>query len=228
MHYQDTIGHRLLHTSIMKIFTTLMKSKNSYIFTQCITYISITHWQHHIVSISRWKQSKVFRDYCVSQGNWACEIVRPVPMYHTLYSHLLDAYCDTATPVNARSFDENNHTVTFIDCNHFLKMKPLNVHVDKQSTAYILTHLPQVLYICVNELGQHWLRWSYAACSAPSHYMNAALLSIGPLGTKFREILIKTQNFSFMKMQLKMSPAKLVAILYRGRSVNITYRALNM
>ena len=29
---------------------------------------------------------------------------------------------------------------------------------------------------------------------------NAGLLSIGPLGTNFSEILIKIQNFSFMKM----------------------------
>ena len=30
----------------------------------------------------------------------------------------------------------------------------------------------------------------------------AGLLSFGPLETKFREILIKIQNFSFMKMHL--------------------------
>ena len=33
------------------------------------------------------------------------------------------------------------------------------------------------------------------------------LLSIGPSGTKFREILIKIQNFSFPKMHLKISSA---------------------
>ena len=37
---------------------------------------------------------------------------------------------------------------------------------------------------------------------------NADLLSIGPLGTNFSEIWPKIQNFSFIKMYLKMSSAK--------------------
>ena len=36
----------------------------------------------------------------------------------------------------------------------------------------------------------------------------AGLLSIGPLGTNFSEIWIEIQNFSFMKMQLKMPSGK--------------------
>ena len=39
-------------------------------------------------------------------------------------------------------------------------------------------------------------------------WTNAGLLLIGPLGTNFSEILIKIQNFSFMKMHLKISSAK--------------------
>ena len=37
---------------------------------------------------------------------------------------------------------------------------------------------------------------------------NAGLLSIGPLGTDFNEILITIQNFSFTKMHLKVSSEK--------------------
>ena len=37
---------------------------------------------------------------------------------------------------------------------------------------------------------------------------NAGLLSIGPYGTNFRGILIKKQNFSFIKMHFKMSAVK--------------------
>ena len=37
---------------------------------------------------------------------------------------------------------------------------------------------------------------------------NAGILSIGPLGTNFSEILIKIQTFSFMKMDLNVSSAK--------------------
>ena len=34
-----------------------------------------------------------------------------------------------------------------------------------------LTHLPIVLHICDNELGQHWFRWWLVACLAPSNYL---------------------------------------------------------
>ena len=37
---------------------------------------------------------------------------------------------------------------------------------------------------------------------------SAWLLSIGPLGTNFSEILTKIQSFSFTKMHLKISSAK--------------------
>ena len=45
---------------------------------------------------------------------------------------------------------------------------------------------------------------------------NAGLLSIEPLGTKFGEILIEIHTFSFTKMRLKMSLAKLAAIFSEG------------
>ena len=45
---------------------------------------------------------------------------------------------------------------------------------------------------------------------------NADLLLIGPLGTNFSEILIRIQNFSFMKMLLKISSAKRQPFCPRG------------
>ena len=39
-------------------------------------------------------------------------------------------------------------------------------------------------------------------------WTNAGLLSIGPLGTNFSEILIKIQNFPITKMHLEISSAK--------------------
>ena len=39
-------------------------------------------------------------------------------------------------------------------------------------------------------------------------WTNAGILSIGPLGTNFSEILIGIQTFSFKEMRLKMSSAK--------------------
>ena len=67
----------------------------------------------------------------------------------------------------------------------------------------LLTHLALVQHICVSEKGQHLCRkWLGAII-----WTNADLLSTGPLGTNINEIQIKTQNFPFMKMHLKM-PAK--------------------
>ena len=52
------------------------------------------------------------------------------------------------------------------------------------------------------------------------NWTNAGLLSIGPIGTNFSWIRIEIQNFSFRQMHLKMTSAKLAAILSRGRWVN--------
>ena len=56
--------------------------------------------------------------------------------------------------------------------------------------------------------------------SAPSHYLTrAGLLLIGPLGTNFSKTWIKIRSFSFTKMHLKLSSAKMAAMLSRGRWV---------
>ena len=47
----------------------------------------------------------------------------------------------------------------------------------------------------------------------------AGLLSIGTLGIYFNAIWIRIQLFSFKKMQLKMSSAKMAAVLHKGRRV---------
>ena len=56
---------------------------------------------------------------------------------------------------------------------------------------------------------RQWKVWAFVQiiCQAII-YTNAGLLSIGPLGTNFSEILIKAHNFSFIKMHLKLSSAK--------------------
>ena len=50
-------------------------------------------------------------------------------------------------------------------------------------------------------------------------WTNAGMLLIGPLGTKFSEILIKIHTFSSKKTHLKMSSAKVAAILSRPQCV---------
>ena len=52
-------------------------------------------------------------------------------------------------------------------------------------------------------------------------WTNAGLLSIGLLGTNVSKILIEILSFSFKKMHLKMSSAKMAAILSMGRWVNV-------
>ena len=51
-------------------------------------------------------------------------------------------------------------------------------------------------------------------------WTNAGLLSIGPLGTNFSEILIKIQNFSFTKIHLKISSAKWRPFCPGGDQIN--------
>ena len=62
------------------------------------------------------------------------------------------------------------------------------------NVLYKLTHYGLVMLYGVGNFGQH--------------QFNSDLVSIGTLGTNFSEIGIKIQNFSFMKMHLKMSSAK--------------------
>ena len=52
-------------------------------------------------------------------------------------------------------------------------------------------------------------------------WTNAAILLIGPLGTNFSEILTAIHTFSFKKMHLKISSAKMTAILSRPQCVNL-------
>ena len=51
-------------------------------------------------------------------------------------------------------------------------------------------------------------------------WTSAGLLSIGPLGTNFSQILIKTQNFSFGEMHLEVPSAKWRPVCPGGRWVN--------
>ena len=72
-----------------------------------------------------------------------------------------------------------------------------------------LTHWGRMTHICVGKLTtigsdnglSPWRRQAFI-------WTNGGILWIGSLGTKFNEILIKIQIFSFIKMHLKMSSAQ--------------------
>ena len=72
-----------------------------------------------------------------------------------------------------------------------------------------LTHWGRVTQICVGRLT---IIGSYNGLSPGRRqaiiWTNAEILFIGPLGTKFSEILIEIHTFSFKKIHLKMSSAK--------------------
>ena len=72
-----------------------------------------------------------------------------------------------------------------------------------------LTHWGRVTHICV---GKPTIIGSDNGLSPDRRqaiiWTNAGILLIGPLGTNFNEILIKSHTFSFKKIHLKMSSGK--------------------
>ena len=78
----------------------------------------------------------------------------------------------------------------------------------KLQTSY-LTYSGQVMHISVNKLT---IIGSDNGLSPGQHqaiiWTNAGILSIGPLGANFSEILIEIQTFSLKKIRLKMLSAK--------------------
>ena len=73
----------------------------------------------------------------------------------------------------------------------------------------LLTHWGRVTHICVSK---QIIIGSDNGLSPGRRqaiiWTNAGILFIGPLGTKFNEILLEIQTFSFKKMYLKMSSGK--------------------
>ena len=84
------------------------------------------------------------------------------------------------------------------------------IHYLMTEFGFRITHWGRMTHICVGKLttidSDNGL--SPGRCQAII-WINAGILLIGPLGTNFNEILIGIQTFSFKKMHLKMSSAKL-------------------
>ena len=103
------------------------------------------------------------------------------------------------------------------DTNNFFMQFTVGTVVSFLTYREVLTHLPLIPHICVSKLGRHFSGngllpvWLQAIS-----WIRTGLLLIGLLGTNFSEILIRILSFSFKKMHLKMSSAKVAAILSRG------------
>ena len=77
------------------------------------------------------------------------------------------------------------------------------------SILRISTHWGRVTYICVSKLTFIGSNNGLSPDRRQAIILtNAGLLLIGPLGTKFNEILIEILTFSFKRMRLKVSSAK--------------------
>ena len=83
-----------------------------------------------------------------------------------------------------------------------------------------LTHLPLLPHIYVSEIGQHWFRQWLGAFSVPIHYMNQWWLVVNwTPGNKFRCNSNRNSIICIQKLHLKLSSAKMVAILSWGRGL---------
>ena len=96
-------------------------------------------------------------------------------------------------------------------------------------TALSLTHWGWVTHICITKLtiigSDNGL--SPGRCQAIT-WISAGILSIGPTGTNFDEILIKIHTFSFKKILLKMFVWKIVAILSQPQCAKFIQHCYNI
>ena len=101
------------------------------------------------------------------------------------------------------------------------------IHVDKiwsqvkwGKYASYLTHWGRMMDICISNVT---IIGSDNGLSPARHqaiiWTNAGILLIGPLGTKFSEILIEILSFSFKQIHLKVSSAKWLNVLSRPQCV---------
>ena len=100
-------------------------------------------------------------------------------------------------------------TIKYNFCAYIYVSILLLISNGNQSQQVGLTHWGRVTHICVSKLtiiaSDNGLSPGRRQATI---FNNAGILSIGPLGTKFSEILIEILTFSFTKMSLKVSSAK--------------------
>ena len=140
----------------------------------------------------------------VSSGTMVWYLMTP-----TSPSHYLNHCWLAVSMVHKYSFDgnftSNNPAIKHVKrCLVSMKITSNFIQISQGLTPW-----GRVMHICDNELGHHWFMLS------PSHYLNQwwIELSVGPLGTKFSEIFIEIKTFLLMNLYLKVSSAKVTAIL---------------
>ena len=77
--------------------------------------------------------------------------------------------------------------------------------IDHHAAEFILTHWGRVMFIWVSKLTSIGSDNGLSPGQLQAIiWTNAGILLIGPLGTKFSEVLIEIHTFSFKKMHLKI------------------------
>ena len=110
---------------------------------------------------------------------------------------------------------ETSKSRSLLQCGVFL---PVAKWYHQTASMYSEWWYSLIFIICVGELGQHWFSYGLSPVRGQSIiWTNAGLLSIGHIGINFSEIWNRILSFAFTEMHLKMSPAKMTAILSRVR-----------
>ena len=101
------------------------------------------------------------------------------------------------------------HSVRAININCLISVQSVLLNLYNCPSTGPLTHWGRVTHICVGKLT---IIGSDNGLSPGRRqaiiWTNAGILLIGPLGTKFSEILIKIYTFSFKRINLKVSSGK--------------------
>ena len=116
---------------------------------------------------------------------------------------------DTHTQTTYKYMNKSNQDIRLRVSPGFQKCPQLTKSELCSHCVQLLTHWGRVTHICVSKLS---ILASDNGLSPGRRqaiiWTNAGILLIGPLGTKFSEILIEINTFSFKKMHLKMSSGK--------------------
>ena len=149
------------------------------------------------------------RFYCISTLHFCHMMILPVPIPHgcnVTFIHWSSYHFRSVLSLKTRSCDgtgiESSSPWTVI-----IKV---NMMLTLWSLIALLTHWGRVTHICVSK---QTISGSDNGLSPGRrqaiNWTSAGILSIGPFGTNFSENLTKILTFSFKKMRLKVSSAKL-------------------
>ena len=114
-------------------------------------------------------------------------------------------------------------------CRGSWKSSPTNLNaVNSVGCLYkifskLSTHWNRMTHICVREPSHHCSEQWLVSCLASSHYLNQCLSSIWHLGTNFRDIWIKIQQFSLMKINMLIAKDKKTKMKCNSHSVYCRY-----